>query len=140
MEEVHIRTLEKKGQDERGFVQEWKFADGRQITILKRKKDGHFGHHSHTGKDPAKDPERFFVLEGRVRITWWDVRGAAHQKEMTGGDEVEIPKDVPHCFDALEDCWFLEYRTTHFDPANVDVVDLPPGLCAHVIKRTYDAE
>ena len=140
MQDVTITSMPRKGEDERGFVQEWKFDDGHQITVLSRKKGGHFGHHSHTGADPSKDPERFFVLEGRVKVTWWDANNEKREAEMKGGDEILIPKDVPHCFDSLEDCWFLEYRVNHFDPSNVDAVEISSGLCDQIIHRDYDAK
>lgn len=140
MNSVEITSLPRKGEDERGYIQEWKFDDYRQITVLLRKKGGHFGHHLHTGADPSKDPERFFVLKGHVKVQWWDGSGGKHEAEMKDGDTITIPKNIPHCFDSLEDCWFLEYRVTHFDPQHPDVIEISADLCKKNIKRDYDAK
>lgn len=110
--------------DARGYVWQWQFKDGRQVSIFFRKKGVHFAHHYHMGKDRAKNPERFFLVSGRVRVMWWNTRGKKFVRKVRAGSEILIPKMVPHCFDALEGCMFLEYRSTHFDPKHPDVVPL----------------
>ncbi|MBI4135636.1 hypothetical protein HY477_02790 [Candidatus Uhrbacteria bacterium] len=124
--QVSVTALEIFGKDSRGHVWEWKFGDGRQIGIFFRKKGAHFAHHYHTGSDPSKNPERFFLIIGRVKVTWWSKVKKKTIQIARAGEEIAIPAMIPHCFDALEDCWFLEYRTNHFDPTHPDVVVLPP--------------
>lgn len=121
---VEIKRIVSVGKDRRGHVWEWKFTDGHQVSIFFRKKGAHFAHHYHTGIDPSKNPERFFLVSGSVRVTWWDSRDKKYTKKVYAGSEIIIPARVPHCFDALEDCTFLEYRTTHFDPKHSDVLPL----------------
>lgn len=123
---VTMSAVPTVGKDARGFVREWKFRDGRQVCVFFRKKGVHFAHHYHTGKDSSKNPERFLLLIGRVRVMWWSKGKKKTIRTAMAGEEISIPAMVPHCFDALEDCWFLEYRTTHFDPKHADVVVLPP--------------
>lgn len=124
MKEVRISHHKILGKDARGYVWQWQFKDGRQVSIFFRKKGVHFAHHYHTGKDSSKDPERFFIVSGRVRVTWWNAHGKRFVRQVHAGSEIIIPKLMPHCFDALEDCIFLEYRTTHFDHQHPDVVPL----------------
>ena len=121
---VEINTITHTNKDSRGQVWEWKFKDGRQVTLFTRKQGVHFAHHYHTGSDPSKNPERFFLVSGRVKVTWWESNNKKHTRNVRPGSEIIIPARVPHCFDALEDCTFLEYRTTHFDPKHSDVLPL----------------
>ena len=124
MKSVEIALIKMSGKDQRGHVWEWQFKDQRQVSIFFRKKGVHFAHHWHTGKDPSKNPERFFLISGSVRVIWWDAHGKKYARTVQAGSEITIPKLMPHCFDALEDCMFLEYRKTHFDQKHPDVVPL----------------
>lgn len=121
---VAIQKVALTGKDPRGYVWQWQFKDGRQVSIFFRKKGVHFAHHYHTGIDPSKNPERFFLVSGRVRVTWWNSRDKKYTRTVRAGSEITIPKMIPHCFDALTDCVFLEYRTTHFNPKYPDTIPL----------------
>lgn len=49
---------------------EWKFRDGRQITVYRRPR-GFVTCHVHSGSDPSKNPERMLLLYGKAQITFY---------------------------------------------------------------------
>src|SRR3989338_2655143 len=68
MDGVKIECLNPANlEDRRGPTTEWKFPDGCQITVFERKKGTKFGGHYHVGGDLSKNPERFYLVKGRVR-------------------------------------------------------------------------
>jgi len=108
-------------EDTRGAVYEWcRGLSGQQVSIYNRGKDKLFGDHFHKGDDPSKNPERFFLARGRVRVQAWNPAGEELDIEVDEGSEILIDPGVLHRFTPLEDVIFLEYRCTVFDRERPD--------------------
>lgn len=106
---------------------EWIFSDNSQVTIFKRKKGGIFACHYHKGEDKAKNPEKFLLVAGKIRIRYKKI-GEKSIKEVIldaceNQIEMIIQPMVVHEVEALENCIFIEKRNTRFDPANPDTYE-----------------
>lgn len=104
--------------DERGPTREWKFPEGTQITIYERKK-GSKARHFHKGEDKSKNPERLFLIKGKMKFTF-EVDGASKERILTAGTELIIWPPTKHEVEVLEDAVYIEYRVTYFDPNKPD--------------------
>ncbi len=108
--------------DPRGPTYEWcKHRTGLQVTIYKRKAGTLAGNHYHKGDDPSKNPEYFFLIEGKLKLTASSSHNT-HQCEeiIEGGTELIIGPHISHSMEALTDIIFIEYRSTVFDKNNPD--------------------
>lgn len=105
--------------DVRGLLRQWKFPDGRQITVCVRRAGTKTGGHFHSGKDPSKSPERLFIARGRAILR---VNRKTQQIERTvgEGDEITIYPGAVHQLIITKDAIILEYRVTHFDKKHPD--------------------
>jgi dTDP-4-dehydrorhamnose 3,5-epimerase-like enzyme len=112
-------------EDTRGDTLEWKFKDGRQITIYKRKKGVEFGYHYHKGDDPSKNPEHLMIVAGEISATFVRPDGYAANASYQAGQTFTIYPGVVHKMTALEDTIIIEYRITHFDPQHPDTYSVP---------------
>lgn len=113
-----IRNVKSVNPDDiRGRIWEWK-KEGKQITILERKKGAIFGQHYHKGEDPSKNPEQFFLAYGRVRIRFEGGGEESEEHILDAGAFISIDPFIYHELEALEDCVLVEYRKTIFDPAS----------------------
>ena len=111
--------------DKRGSTYEWKHSDGRQITVIVRKKGSKIGGHFHKGKDPDKNPERLFVAKGKMRAIFAN-EGTMHVKVLEEGDYFTIPPGVAHGMIVIdEDLVLLEYRSTHYNKDKKDTYPTP---------------
>lgn len=108
--------------DERGYmVDAFKGEDAKQITVLFRKAGTISGNHYHKGEDPSKNPEKFFIIKGKMKLTAENLEGELLWEDIVDDlTEIRIPPYVKHTFEALEDTWFIEYRKTVFDEKNSD--------------------
>lgn len=135
MNGVRIIHLDNKNpRDERGTAYEvWKGLSARQITAYTRKAGAVFGQHFHTGSDPAKDPELFFLIAGSVELRAEDgVTGDKDVYTLTPGDMLEIDPGIWHELTALTDAVFIEHRSTEFDPAQSDTIRSKEAYEAYV--------
>jgi len=105
----------------KGETIEWcKNVPGMQVTFYYRPEHAQFAHHFHKGEDPSKAPERFLLIQGKVKMTFWngkDVETAIIYK----GTELLIQPFIYHEAVTLEDAIFAEYRATPFDAKSSDV-------------------
>lgn len=103
---------------------EWKQADGRQITVYKRNKGESFAAHFHRGDDPAKNPELFLLIHGKMRAIFTEPSGLRKTVwlDATQGKPVElvIQPFVLHEMKAVTDCTYIEYRPRYFNPEHPD--------------------
>lgn len=123
MKGLRITTLISKTPiDPRGSVIElFQGLPGQQVTIYRRKADSVFAGHFHKGFDPAKDPERFFIICGDVAVEAFDGKtNERFQGVVHANDLMIISKNIFHHMKALTDTLFLEYRSTVFDPSHPD--------------------
>ncbi|PIR74169.1 MAG: hypothetical protein COU35_03875 [Candidatus Magasanikbacteria bacterium CG10_big_fil_rev_8_21_14_0_10_47_10] len=107
--------------DDRGDVFElFRNLPGKQVTLYTRKQGSTFANHFHTGIDPSKDPELFFLISGQIRLYAKNRKGEDLRQDIDPMSYVIIEKDVYHEMEALTDVIFIEYRATLFDPAKAD--------------------
>ena len=102
---------------------EWKMPEGTQVSAFRRLKDEYFANHFHKGDDPSKNPERFLLLDGVLQVEILDIDGN-YSKEIleTNSDPVEliIQPWILHRMKALQECLYVEYRKTIFNPDSPD--------------------
>src|SRR3989344_7960349 len=103
------------------YTWEWKFSDGRQVTVYRRQK-GFGTSHVHSGSDPSKNPERLLLLCGKAKIIFFRPGPGINCVHEIICDAKENPQEIviqpgtSHRFEALTDVEYIEYRVTHFDP------------------------
>ena len=115
--------------DKRGVTYEWcKGKPGLQVTIYQRMKNSSFANHYHKGDDPAKNPERFFLIQGKVRLKAQNRLGQTLDEIISEGYEILISPGVYHSFEAVTDVIFIEYRSTAFDKNKTDSYPLDEYL------------
>lgn len=108
--------------DPRGNTYEWcKGLPGKQVSVYTRHKGVIFGNHYHTGKDPSKNPERFFLIQGKIRLTVWK-HGQSEKftTKLGDGTELLLYPYIWHVMEALTDVIFIEYRSKEFDREKPD--------------------
>lgn len=125
MKGVSVSTLQPANNSERGKTTwEWKDPRGHQITVYLRYKGQHFAEHFHKGDDPAKNPDQFLLIKGKMSAVFKDLDGNTCETtfDATPGNPVLITIEpwILHGMVALEDCWYFEYRPRYFDPKNPD--------------------
>jgi len=137
-EGVKITKLEPASLDARGSVYEWcKGQKGLQVSVFKREKGMPFANHYHKGEDPSKNPEKFFVVSGKVKLMAYNgVTNKSLEAVVDCGTEILIFPDILHTFEALTDVIFLEYRSTPFDKDNPD--SYPAETYGEYIKQKKD--
>lgn len=105
----------------KGETIEWcKNIPGMQVTIYYRPKDSQFAHHFHKGEDPSKLPERFLLIQGKVKMTFWNGK-EQETAIIEKGTEMLIQPFIYHEAVTLEDAIFAEYRATPFTEQTSDV-------------------
>ena len=109
--------------DKKGETREWKFKDGHQITVYKRKAGVQFGGHFHYGQDPSKNPEHLLVIHGKVKLLIEPQPGEFPiEKILEAGDAITIKPWLIHEAEAIEDTVMIEYRITHFNKKHPDTL------------------
>lgn len=107
--------------DPKGPTYEWcKGLPGLQVTICKRHKGIMYGNHFHTGKDPSKNPERFFIISGKTKLKARNKQNQTFECIISENTEVLIEPYIFHTFEALTDVVFIEYRSTVYDRKHPD--------------------
>ena len=105
---------------DRGEVYEWcRGIESRQITVYYRNKSEYSGNHYHKGDDPSKNPERFFLVSGRMRLDAYDGRSRM-EEIIEQKTEVIIAPGILHTFLVEEDSVFIEHRATEFNRNHSD--------------------
>ncbi|MCD6550461.1 hypothetical protein J7K24_02860 [bacterium] len=120
-----VKKIKPSASDERGPTYEWKHPDGRQITVIVRKKGSRIGGHYHKGKDPDKNPEKLFVAKGKMKAIFANEEGMMDVQILEEGDYFTIPAGVAHGMVVLEDLVLLEYRLSHYDRSKKDTYPTP---------------
>jgi hypothetical protein len=106
--------------DPRGPTFNWDLPDGRIVVVFVRRKGSIFGGHFHKGKDPSKNPERFLLVQGKVKAVFITREDKRTEKILESGDVLTIYPKVKHSMRALEDTVFIESRLTPFDKKHPD--------------------
>ena len=126
MEGIRIAKVKSKTPDDiRGNVYHViENRPGLQVTVYTRKSGVSFANHFHKGGDPAKNPEIFFLINGRVEMAAKNQRGEEFKTVLEPGHLLEIDPGIYHSMLALDDVVFFEYRATVFDESNKDSYSL----------------
>lgn len=107
------------------FNYEWTLPRGKQIIVRIRKKGSKLAGHYHKGEDPSKKPEKFFLAEGKMKVTLIDQEENKEFITLEQGHSLMIPPFIAHQFEAIEDIILLEYRITPFNREKQDIHYLP---------------
>ncbi|MBW2963370.1 hypothetical protein KY306_01185 [Candidatus Woesearchaeota archaeon] len=100
------------------------------ISILKRNKGSVSGRHYHLGKTKSKNPERFVLLSGKIKLYIEDVKTKESQTLIIEENTYfEIPPYVYHEVKALTDFIALEFNISNKDQKDVvEGKDLPKHI------------
>ncbi len=102
---------------------EWRLADGKQISAMRRLKGEVFGNHFHKGDDTSKNPEFILFLDGVAQIEFMDKDGKYSSVRLdakNGPLELIIEPWVLHRLIGETDVLYIESRLSYFDPAAPD--------------------
>ena len=106
---IQIKKIGPFSKDERGIAIGFETRPSEYLVILHRKKGTVSGSHYHKGITQSKDPEIFFVVQGRARIIVTDIKsGETEEYIVEPNSMIEIPAFVYHEVHALTDIIFLE--------------------------------
>lgn len=106
---VNITTLDKTGEDERGYTVEYGHERQGQHLMLYRRAGSVSGRHYHKGLSATKDPEILLLLSGSLRLNWKLLpNGDATGQLVEGPARIEIPAFYWHELLAETDCCMLE--------------------------------
>lgn len=91
---IMVKTLYFKGQDERGLTGEIE-VDNRQgpFLLIYRKAGSKSGNHYHQGISANKNPERLYLLQGEMQLSWAKVN-EQNQLEEISELKVESPAEL----------------------------------------------
>lgn len=119
MKGVRILDVPTEGRGDTNTVYAWLYGEGRGVRVFKRNAGLSAGSEYHTGVDPSKNPERFFVASGTVEFEMYD--GITTETcSVREGQELQI------------DPWVW-----HASITKTDVVYLKPLQPAATVKDTY---
>jgi len=80
------------------------FANGAASThYIEVKAGGFCSEHRHEHKENV-----FYVIEGELRVTWWDIDGHEHGLTLFAGDDTAISVGIWHSFEAMVDTKCIE--------------------------------
>lgn len=122
---LEINKIDPVHEDERRYIAEaFRGEEGKQITVHYREAGSISGNHYHKGKDSSKNPEKFLIIKGKMKVRAEDLEGNLIEEDVVGElTEIKVPVNIRHTFEALEDTWFIEYRKTLFDERNPDTYE-----------------
>ncbi len=98
--------------DKRGDVFHWDLQNIgiEHIYIYHRKKGIKSWGHFHKGKNPSRDPERLFLIEGKIKFYFEDVNGRNKELVLNKNEILITPKFIFHKYEILEYSIFIEPR------------------------------
>jgi quercetin dioxygenase-like cupin family protein len=110
MNGLEVITHKASSEDARGRIVKYPLAEpARELVVVERNKGTVSGDHYHRGLDESKNPERLFVVKGRVNLDVKNLSTGEKSSQIIGPlTELRIYPNVYHRLDALEDCVFIE--------------------------------
>ena len=121
-----MTKLEPVFQDDRGGSFGLKTRKMPEFMLVFRKADTVSGGHYHRGRIPEKNPEVFFLFEGRAELSWKAADGLKTTL-VEAPCRIEIPPDVWHQMRAITDIAFLEEGWLSRDAYEKDTVRCRAG-------------
>ncbi|MCK4589875.1 MAG: hypothetical protein KAT77_05495 [Nanoarchaeota archaeon] len=104
-----IKKIKPKSQDQRGEI--FEFKSGSHVLVLKRKKGSISGAHYHLGKSKSKNPEIFFLAQGKVELYVEDIKTKENKTEIIEENTlIKIPAKIYHEVKGLTDFILLELK------------------------------
>jgi len=121
---VEIKKIKPDFMDERGYIHNaFRGEEARQVTVLYTKKGAVRGNHYHTGRDPSNNPEKFLLIQGRMKFYAKDLKSGEEMEEIIDDmTEIRIWPFVFHRFEALKDSVMIEYREREYDRNDPDTI------------------
>lgn len=109
---IEITTYKVIGQDERGTTAEIVLDRGGSTLSIFRKQGTVFGNHYHEGKEQTKNPEKFYLLHGKLKFEYKLV-GEKEWSEVVVDvpSKIDIYPNIVHRVTALEDSYMLELNS-----------------------------
>lgn len=109
---VNITPIAPIGQDERGFTTEIELIRSGKALVVFRKQGVEFGNHYHTGKEPNKNPEILWHLNGSVKLEYRHIDSETWESaEVHQCSQIEIFANTIHKVTAFTDCVMLELNS-----------------------------
>ncbi len=109
---IEITKFDYIGQDERGTTAEIVLDRSGKTLSIYRKEGTVFGNHYHEGKEITKNPEKFYLLFGKLKFEYKQV-GQNEWSEIILDQpaKVDIYPNVVHRVTALKDSVMLELNS-----------------------------
>jgi mannose-6-phosphate isomerase-like protein (cupin superfamily) len=92
-----------------------------EISTFYREKGRRSGHF-HKGESKSRDPERLFLLQGKIKMIFTDKADNNKEVIIEPGDFLTVPKMIYHEYEILEDAIFIELRVKGDKVSAVDDV------------------
>jgi hypothetical protein len=111
------------GQDERGTTAEITIERSGKALSIFRKEGTVFGNHYHSGTEPTKNPEIFWLLHGTLKVEYRALHSSTWEEvELSGPTKVDFYPNVIHRVTALSDTCMLELNSlqAHIDDTHRD--------------------
>ena len=111
------------GQDERGTTAEITIERSGKALSIFRKEGAVFGNHYHSGTEPTKNPEIFWLLHGTLKVEYRALHSSTWEAvELSGPTKVDFYPNVIHRVTALSDAYMLELNSlqAHIDDTHRD--------------------
>ena len=110
MDGLEIILHEPASEDERGQIVKYLMEDEvGEIVAVERKKGTVSGNHYHKGLDASKNPERLYLIKGRISLHVKNLASGEEQDQEIGPNtELRIHPNILHTLTTLEDSIFLE--------------------------------
>jgi len=109
---IVLTTSKVIGQDERGTTAVIMLDRGASTLSIFRKQGTIFGNHYHEGKEQTKNPEKFYLLHGKLKFEYKLIDEKVWSELVVEQpSKIDIYPNVVHRVTALEDSYMLELNS-----------------------------
>ncbi len=120
---INVTPFSFIGQDERGTTAEITIERSGKVLSIFRKEGTVFGNHYHSGSEPTKNPEIFWLLHGALKVEYRSIHATNWEEvEIIGPTKVDFYPNVIHRVTALSNAYMLELNSlqAHIDDTHRD--------------------
>lgn len=112
MKGIKLIKYKPNNEDERGKIYNKLFETPlKELAVFTRKKGAVSGKHYHKGIRSSKNPERFFLISGKMELYARDLNtGEELTEKIQPVTEIQISPNIYHELRALTDSIFLELK------------------------------